>query len=98
MFTRGVVSTSIAMLAMASTVALAQPAADTAWDAGARAADKAYWDAYNRADPDGMNAWLAQDVEFYHDRGGKVIGKKAPFIFIIISFQVLLRFFHLCRQ
>ena len=77
MFARGLVSTSIAMLAMASTAALAQPASDAAWDAGARAADKAYWDAYNRADPDGMNAWLAQDVEFYHDRGGKLIDKKA---------------------
>jgi hypothetical protein len=77
MFMRNFVSSSIAMLAMASAVALAQPAADTAWDAGARAADKAYWEAYNRADPDGMNTWLASDVEFYHDRGGKVIGKEA---------------------
>jgi hypothetical protein len=77
MFARGLVSTSIAMLAVASTTALAQPAADTPWDAGARAADKAYWEAYNRVDPNGMNAWLAQDVEFYHDRGGKLIGKKA---------------------
>lgn len=47
------------------------------WAAGLQAADKAYWDAYNRADPDGMNKWLAADVEFYHDRGGKLIGKKA---------------------
>ena len=77
MFVRRLISTSIVMLGMASTAALAQPVADAAWDAGARAADKAYWEAYNRADPDGMNAWLAQDVAFYHDRGGTLIGKKA---------------------
>lgn len=51
--------------------------ANVTWESTLQAADKAYWDAYNRADPDGMNKWLAADVEFYHDRGGKLIGKKA---------------------
>lgn len=55
----------------------AQTGTSAAWEAGVRAADQAYWNAYNRADPDAMNAWLAPDVEFYHDRGGKLIGKKA---------------------
>lgn len=49
----------------------------TPWETGARAADDAYWAAYNRSDADAMNAWLGKDVEFYHDRGGKLIGKKA---------------------
>lgn len=51
-------------------------AAET-WQAGAKAADDAYWSAYNRTDPDAMNSWLTDDVEFYHDRGGMLIGKKA---------------------
>ncbi|MFC0169375.1 nuclear transport factor 2 family protein [Pseudoduganella danionis] len=47
------------------------------WERSARRADEAYWNAYNRADADGMNAFLADDVEFYHDRGGTLIGKPA---------------------
>jgi ketosteroid isomerase-like protein len=47
------------------------------WETSARAADDAYWAAYNRADADALNAWLADDVEFYHDLGGTVFGKKA---------------------
>lgn len=47
------------------------------WERTARGADDAYWNAYNRADADGMNAFLADDVEFYHDRGGTLIGKPA---------------------
>ncbi|USX27613.1 nuclear transport factor 2 family protein [Oxalobacteraceae bacterium OTU3CINTB1] len=46
-------------------------------EAAVRQADNAYWAAYNRADPVAMNAFLADDVEFYHDRGGTLIGKKA---------------------
>jgi hypothetical protein len=53
----------------------ADPASD--WEASARQADTAYWDAYNRADPDAMNAFLDENVEFYHDLGGKLIGKAA---------------------
>jgi hypothetical protein len=45
-------------------------------EAAVRQADDAYWAAYNRADPVAMNAFLADDVEFYHDRGGSLIGKK----------------------
>lgn len=39
--------------------------------------DKSYWEAFNRADPVGMNRLLTKDVEFYHDRGGSLIGKAA---------------------
>lgn len=56
--------------------AWAAPAPDD-WEKSAAAADSAYWQAYNRADPDGMNAFLADDVEFYHDRGGTLLGKAA---------------------
>jgi len=48
-----------------------------ATEAAVRQADDAYWAAYNRADPAGLNAFLSDDVEFYHDRGGTLIGKKA---------------------
>jgi len=65
------------LLITASSAALAQPEQGDPWDRAARAADKAYWDAYNRADPDKMNSWLTSDVEFYHDRGGELHGKKA---------------------
>lgn len=54
-----------------------QAAAQADWEAGARQADDAYWSAYNQSDPVKMNAFLADDVEFYHDRGGTLIGKKA---------------------
>ena len=77
MLKRSLVCLSIALFAVQSGAAVAAPAAPAAWEAGARAADNAYWAAYNRADADAMNAWLAQDVEFYHDRGGKLLGKKA---------------------
>ncbi|HEX8404981.1 MAG TPA: nuclear transport factor 2 family protein [Duganella sp.] len=51
--------------------------ADADAEAAVRRADDAYWGAYNRADPVAMNAFLADDVEFYHDRGGTLIGKRA---------------------
>lgn len=70
-------SLGVALLVAAPSAILAQPDKGTAWDEAARAADQAYWDAYNLADPDKMNVWLAEDVEFYHDRGGTLIGKKA---------------------
>lgn len=53
----------------------AEPQGD--WDKPLRAADDAYWAAYNRADAVAMNAMLADDVEFYHDRGGSLVGKAA---------------------
>lgn len=55
----------------------AMAAAPLDWEAGARKTDAAYWKAYNDVDPKALNAFLADDVEFYHDRGGTLIGKKA---------------------
>jgi hypothetical protein len=65
----------LGMLVMAQAQAAEQNQPD--WEAGARNADDAYWGAYNHVDPKAMNAFLTDDVEFYHDRGGKLIGKKA---------------------
>lgn len=45
------------------------------WEAAVRKADASYWDAYSRRDPAAINAFLADDVEFYHDRGGTLMGK-----------------------
>lgn len=67
----------LASLVTASSAALARPDQPVSWDRAAQAADQAYWDAYNQVDPDKMNRWLTSDVEFDHDRGGKLHGKKA---------------------
>jgi hypothetical protein len=69
---RAILAASIFLVVHA--VAAEQPADG---EAAARQADAAYWGAYNRVDPGAMNAFLADDVEFYHDRGGTLIGKKA---------------------
>lgn len=47
------------------------------WQLEAQKLDDTYWAAFNRGDADGVNAFLADDVEFYHDRGGMLIGKAA---------------------
>ena len=39
--------------------------------------DKQFWKAYNTCDVAGMAAWFAEDVEFYHDRGGATLGHAA---------------------
>jgi hypothetical protein len=65
------------MIWMAASVSSAQAAPDVNWEAGVRKADHSYWDAYNRRDPATMNSFLADEVEFYHDRGGTLIGMAA---------------------
>ncbi len=40
-----------ASLVTVSSAALAQPDQPVPWDRAAQAADQAYWDAYNQADP-----------------------------------------------
>jgi ketosteroid isomerase-like protein len=67
----------LACLASLAPMASAAPPSTGDWEASARQADDAYWQAYNRADPDAMNAFLDDDVEFYHDRGGTLRGKAA---------------------
>ena len=39
--------------------------------------DRLFWDAYNRCDVEGMNAFFTPDVEFYHDKGGLTSGVDA---------------------
>lgn len=74
----GLRSTVVALIfMMAQGYVVAAEPKPASGEAEARQADDAYWDAYNRVDPAGMNAFLADDVEFYHDRGGTLIGKKA---------------------
>ena len=72
---RSIFVASIFFVAQAQAVAAEPKPVDA--EAAVRQADDAYWAAYNRADPVAMNAFLADDVEFYHDRGGTLIGKKA---------------------
>ncbi|MBD3582504.1 nuclear transport factor 2 family protein [Flavobacterium selenitireducens] len=35
-----------------------------------RESDRSFWTAYNNCDIDGMHRFIADDVEFYHDKGG----------------------------
>ena len=72
---RSILLALIFLLAQGHALAAAPKPADA--EAVVRQADDAYWAAYNRADPVAMNAFLADDVEFYHDRGGSLIGKRA---------------------
>lgn len=37
--------------------------------------DSIFWTAYNNCDIDDMMQFMADDVEFYHDKGGLIIGK-----------------------
>lgn len=67
----------VAVLLAAQTHVAVAAAGPADGEAAARQADDGYWAAYNRVDPAGMNAFLADDVEFYHDRGGSLIGKQA---------------------
>lgn len=41
------------------------------------ALDAALFDAYNRCDLEAFGALLAEDLEFYHDQGGLMIGRQA---------------------
>src|ERR1700744_1279556 len=36
--------------------------------------DSLFWQAYNRCDVSGMQAFFTPDVEFYHDKGGATFG------------------------
>ena len=38
--------------------------------------DSTFWAAYNNCDIAGMQQYLTDDVEFYHDKGGITIGKE----------------------
>ena len=45
--------------------------------------DSLFWQAYNHCDTQKMGTFLAEDVEFYHDKGGPNMGRNA----VLASFQ-----------
>jgi hypothetical protein len=53
-----------------STNALANPPIQTDTEAEVRQADSAFWKAYNACDINAMAAFIADDIEFYHDKSG----------------------------
>lgn len=50
---------------------------NTDWEVQVRKADDAYWRDFNFGSSALFNAHLSQDVEFYHDLGGMVLGYEA---------------------
>jgi hypothetical protein len=69
---------AIAILLLALTIGLGLTRAAVStpqWEHEVRRLDHDYWAAYNRRDSVAMNSFLSDDVEFYHDRGGTLIGK-----------------------
>lgn len=47
------------------------------WEAQVRKADEIYWNDFNFGASAALNAHLTQDVEFYHDLGGSLLGYDA---------------------
>jgi hypothetical protein len=50
---------------------------NTDWEAQVRKVDDTYWHDFNFGTSASLNAHLAQDVEFYHDLGGSLLGYDA---------------------
>jgi hypothetical protein len=59
---------------LASPIAFAQSSGND-WEAAVRTFDSAYWQAYNECNIAKMEQMNADDLEFYHDAGGAMIGK-----------------------
>ena len=55
----------------------AQPGPDSELYRAVAALDTQLFDAYNRCDLDAFRALLADDLEFYHDQGGLMLGADA---------------------
>jgi ketosteroid isomerase-like protein len=65
---------SAAAMLLASQCAFAQSPEQT-WDADVRKFDSDYWQAFNQCDVDKLAQMNTEDLEFYHDRGGPMIGR-----------------------
>lgn len=68
--------------ALALLLAFALPAAYAAtpaagWDKDVRQFDQTYWSAYNQCNIGALDAMNADDLEFYHDMGGAMFGRKS---------------------
>lgn len=63
------------LLLLAPAVWAQQSAAGT--DSLIRHLDGQFWKAYNSCDMQGMAGFFTDDVEFYHDKGGIMLGKEA---------------------
>jgi hypothetical protein len=63
-----------ALSLLASPTVFAQSSAKD-WEAEVRAFDATYWQAYNECDIKKMDTMNADDMEFYHDAGGVMLGK-----------------------
>ncbi|MFC0350074.1 hypothetical protein [Undibacterium danionis] len=50
---------------------------NTDWEVQVKKADDIYWHDFNFGTSASLNAHLAQDVEFYHDLGGSLLGYDA---------------------
>jgi hypothetical protein len=50
---------------------------NTDWEAQIRKADDTYWHDFNFGTSASFNSHFSQDVEFYHDLGGMVLGYEA---------------------
>ena len=68
---------TVAEASASPVVAQQTTTAPTDAEAALRAADAGYWRAYNACDAAGMSAYIADDVEFYHDKGGLTRTKQA---------------------
>jgi ketosteroid isomerase-like protein len=61
---------------LASFTATAQEKPDSELYRTIAALDKAFFDAYNRCDVDTFRGFLAEDLEFYHDKDGEVTDRE----------------------
>lgn len=66
------IAPALTALLLLPAFAIAQPAPD--WAATLRPFDNAYWDAYNRCDIATLTRMNTDNLEFYHDTGGPMLG------------------------
>jgi Domain of unknown function (DUF4440) len=69
---RRLLPSTLVLCGMAATVSAQSAPADPA--AAVLDRDRLFWKAYNACDVKGMGEFFAEDVEFYHDKGGITLG------------------------